>query len=279
MNSSTEHLSLHFPYELDKIKEGILHQEEKLKKVAKTYADAISGGGLVHIYANGHSRLAVEEAVVRMGALTGFHPLLSNVLTTFTDVVGASGIRVNQRIEKIEGIGAKLLDEYDFGPKDVMVIVTATGTTPAAVDTAIEFTRRYPQLNIIGISSLEQSKSSKSKHSSKKNLYHVLKEADNGTLIDNCMPIGDLTVEIESDTDTYNVCPVSSIGAITVIQSLNELTLRELDSRGIKHHVLRNMHLKDTLDTYELWIRDQRKRYALALNNPDRVEPVQSEKN
>jgi hypothetical protein len=50
--------------------------------------------------------------------------------------------------------------------------------------------------------------------------------------------------------------------------------LRELDRRGVAHHVLRNMHLKDTRDTYDLWIRDQRIRYARALHNPAAVTPV-----
>jgi hypothetical protein len=30
--------------------------------------------------------------------------------------------------------------------------------------------------------------------------------------------------------------------------------------------VLGNMHLQDTEDSYELWVRDQRRRYAQALH-------------
>ena len=87
------------------------------------------------------------------------------------------------------------------------------------------------------------------------------------------MPLGDLSVTIEGQTDTYQVCPLSSIGALTIVQSLNELTIRELDRRGVKHHVLRNMHLNDTVDSYELWVREQRQRYAQALNHPQAVPP------
>jgi hypothetical protein len=79
----------------------------------------------VHIYANGHSRIAVEELGVRMGALTGFHPLLSNALTNFTDVVGADSLRINQAIEKIEGLGAKILDEFEIGAKSNLRILTS----------------------------------------------------------------------------------------------------------------------------------------------------------
>ena len=110
---------------LDQIRDGILAQEETLKQVATIYADAIEDGGLIHVYANGHSRLAVEEMVIRMGSLSGFHPILSVGLTTFTDVVGANGVRVNQAIEKVEGLGATLLNEFDIGPKDALISISA----------------------------------------------------------------------------------------------------------------------------------------------------------
>lgn len=266
-------MTLTFPTHLDRIRDGILAQTEILQEVASIYADAIEDGGLVHLYANGHSRITVEETVIRMGALTGFHPILSAGLATFTDVVGPSGIRLNQKYEKVEGLGASLLDEIDFGHKDALVAVSATGTTPAAVDIALEFVRRYPDLPLIAIASLEQSRDAPAKHSSGQNLYHVVQQAKRGYLLDNCMPMGDLAVTIEGQTGTYHVSPLSNIGALTIVQSLNELTMRELDRRGIRHHVLQNMHLANTQDTYDRWIRDQRQRYAKALDHPNPVPP------
>lgn len=273
MNIKEKKSVLSFPFQLDELKEGVLKQENILREVASIYADAIEEGGLIHVYANGHSRIAVEEMCIRMGALTGFHAVLSAGLTSFTDVVGSDGIRINQFFEKVEGIGDQLLDEIDFGPKDVMVVVTATGTTTAAVDVATAFNRRFPELALVGIASAGQSQQAPPKHSSGKNLWHVIQEAKRGYFIDNCMPVGDLTMEIAGQTGTYHVCPLSSIGALTIVQSLNELTLKKLDARGIKHYTLDNMHLNNTQANYELWIRDQRKRYARAMNNPDRIIP------
>jgi hypothetical protein len=68
---------------------------------------------------------------------------------------------------------------------------------------------------------------------------------------------------------------LSNIGALTLVHSLNELTIRELDSRGIRHLVLQNMHLGKTEVNYDEWLTDQRHRYARALSNPDRLLPVQ----
>lgn len=261
-------MQLTFPDQLDRVKAGVLAQADALARVASIYADALESGGLVHVYANGHSRLTVEETVVRMGALTGFHPLLFDGLASFTDVVGVNGLRLNQTIEKVEGLGEVMLDEVDIGPRDALVVVSATGTTAAAVDMALAFQRRYPHHPLIALCSLEQARDAPAKHSSGKNLYHVIADAERGILLDNCMPYGDLTVTVEGQTGTYQVGPLSSIGALTVVQSLNELTIRELDRRGVRHYVLQNMHLKDTHNTYDAWLRDQRRRYARALDAP-----------
>ncbi len=265
---------LTFPYRLDGVKQVVLEQEAILKEVAKVYADAIASGGLVHVYANGHSRVSVEELVIRMGALTGFKAILSDALTTFTDVIGSNGLRVDQFFEKVENSGLQLLSEIDFGPKDALLVITATGTTTAAVDIALTFTKLYPDLPIVGIASAEQSRTAPPKHSSGKNLWHVIQEAKRGYFLNNGMPMGDLSIHLEGKTGVYDVCPLSSIGALTIIQSLNELTIRELDERGVAHFVLRNMHLNDTTDNYEAWLRDQRIRYARAIHNPERVEPI-----
>lgn len=267
-------LPLTFPDQLDRVRDALRSQADTLRAVAAIYADAIAGGGVVHVYANGHSRLAVEEMCIRMGALTGFHPILQAGLTTFTDVVGANGIRVNQAIEKIEGLGARLLDEYEVAPGEPLLVVTATGTTPAAVDIAREWVRRYPDNPLVGLCSRAQSTQAAPKHSSGENLHQVVARARRGVLIDNGMPVGDTAVVVEGRTGTYPVCPLSSVAGVSVVQCLNELTLRELDRRGIEHHVLRNMHLGHTADTYDLWIRDQRARYARALHNPRAVAPA-----
>jgi uncharacterized phosphosugar-binding protein len=266
-------MNLTFPLQLNRIRDGVMAQQATLTAVAKCFADSIGAGGVVHVYANGHSRVTVEELCVRMGALTGFHPILSNALANFTDVIGADSLRMNQALEKVEGLGAKLLDEFEFAAQEPLVVVSATGQTQAAVDIAIEFNRRYPDNPLIAIVSLQQSREAPPKHSSGKTLYHVITEAKQGFLLDNCMPIGDVSITVEGH-QTYRVCPLSNIGALTLVHSLNELTIQELDARGIRHHVLQNMHLNQTNVNYDDWLTDQRHRYARALFNPNQLEPA-----
>lgn len=259
---------LTFPQQLDRIRDSVFAQEDTLREVAGIFADVIGADGLVHIYANGHSRIAVEELCVRMGALTGFHPLLSHALSNFTDVVGADSLRLNQAIERMEGLGAILLDEFEFGAGEPLIVVSATGQTQAAVDVAIEFNRRYPENPLIAITSREQSSTARPKHSSGKTLYHVVIHAQRGFLLDNGMPEGDVSITVEGGQQPYKVCPLSSIGALTIVHSLNELTIREFVRRGQHHLVLQNMHLNDTQVNYDAWLRDQRRRYARALAHP-----------
>ena len=65
----------------------------------------------------------------------------------------------------------------------------------------------------------------------------------------------------------YKVCPLSSIGALTVAHSLSQLAIRELVRRGHKHLVLQNMHLVQTQVNYEEGLANQRRRDAKALSN------------
>jgi len=54
-------MDLTLPCQLDRIRDGVLAQQSTLEDVARTFADSITSGGLVHVYANGHSRIAVDE--------------------------------------------------------------------------------------------------------------------------------------------------------------------------------------------------------------------------
>ena len=78
---------------------------------------------------------------------------------------------MNQVMERVEGLGEFILNEYDFGPHDALLVVSATGTTVAAVDMALAYSRRYPHHPLIALCSLEQARKAPAKHSSGKNLY------------------------------------------------------------------------------------------------------------
>lgn len=266
-------MHLTFPKQLDRLRDNAISQEAILAKVAEIFAEAIVSGGVVHIYANGHSRISVEELVIRMGALSGFHALLCHGLANFTDVVGNDGLRVNQAIEQVEGLGAKLLDEVCVSIGDPLVVVSATGQTQAAVDIALEWAHRYPDNPLICICCEEQAREAAPKHSSGKTLWHCVREARCSFLLNNGMPMGDLSTTVAGAHGVYHVCPLSSIGTLTLIHCLNELTIQAIDARGQRHLVLQNMHLGGYGVNYDEWLSDQRQRYARVLYNPEALRP------
>jgi uncharacterized phosphosugar-binding protein len=66
-------------------------------------ADAIAGGGLVHLFGTGHSRIPVEEMFPRYGSYPGFNPIVELSMTFHTQVVGANGQRQSMFIERVRG--------------------------------------------------------------------------------------------------------------------------------------------------------------------------------
>jgi prepilin-type processing-associated H-X9-DG protein/prepilin-type N-terminal cleavage/methylation domain-containing protein len=52
-----------FPNQLNRMRDGVLAQTETLQKVASRHVDAIQNDGLIHVYANGHSRVLVVDMI------------------------------------------------------------------------------------------------------------------------------------------------------------------------------------------------------------------------
>ena len=58
---------------LDRIEET---QSDAIEQAAAIAAEAIGGGGVVHTFGTGHSRMPVEEMFPRYGSYPGWHPLV-----------------------------------------------------------------------------------------------------------------------------------------------------------------------------------------------------------
>src|SRR5437899_7548358 len=96
--------------------------------VARLCADCIAADGLVHLFGSGHSRMAVEEIFPRYGSFPGFHPIVELSLTFHNPVVGANGQRQAMFIERMEGLGQVILRNFEFGPEDLMMVFSTSGT-------------------------------------------------------------------------------------------------------------------------------------------------------
>jgi uncharacterized phosphosugar-binding protein len=208
-------------------------QAENLDRVAEQYATTIANDGLVHLWGGGHSRMGVEETFPRIGSIVGFHPIVELAITHYTNVVGPMGLRQAFLLERVDGYGEAILQNYDFGPHDCLVVFSSTGINNVALDIALGGKARG--LPVIAVTSVAHQMATESRHPSGKRLAEV---AD--IVLDNCTPPGDATIMVEGCD--YPVSPGSTLANTVMVQTLNALTAEKLVARGYKPLILGSPH-------------------------------------
>ncbi|HYM83007.1 MAG TPA: SIS domain-containing protein, partial [Candidatus Dormibacteraeota bacterium] len=198
-------------------------QAEAIDTASEWCAEAIASGGLVHLFGTGHSRIPVEEMFPRYGSFPGFNPIVELSMTFHTQVVGANGQRQAMFIERVPGLADTILDNFAFGPRDVMIVFSASGVTAVPVEMARGARRRG--LRVVAVTSVAQSMASEPEPNVGTRL---LDEAD--LVIDIGTPHADALIAIDG-LDTP-VGPGSTIGAVAIVNSIKVRTAELLVARG-----------------------------------------------
>jgi uncharacterized phosphosugar-binding protein len=198
-------------------------QEAALEQASQWCADAIASDGLVHLFGTGHSRIPVEEMFPRYGSYPGFHPIVELSMTFHSQVVGANGQRQAMAIERMSGLAEVILSNFKFGPRDVMIVFSAGGSTAVPVEMARG--ARARGLRVVAVTSLAQSPSGAFEEGTGRRLAD---EAD--LVIDLCTPPADALIAIDG-VDTP-VGPGSTIAAVAVANSIKVRTAQLLAERG-----------------------------------------------
>src|SRR6478752_6458535 len=207
--------------------ERLESQTEAVEAASRICADAIGGGGLVHCFGTGHSRIPVEELFPRYGSYPGFAPLVELSMTNHTQVVGANGQRQAMAIERMEGFAQTILANFRLRPTDAALVFSAGGTTAVPIEMAMGF--RSADLKVVAVTSVEHSRAAPSQHSSGTRL---LDHAD--VVLDLCTPPGDALVEV----DGARVGPGSSVAAVALANAVKVRTAELLAERGALPPVL-----------------------------------------
>ncbi len=198
-------------------------QAEAIETASQWAAEAIAADGLVHLFGTGHSRIPVEEMFPRYGSYPGFNPIVELSMTFHTQVVGANGQRQAMFIERTPGLADVILSNFAFGPKDVMVVFSAGGTTAVPVEMARGARQRG--LRVIAVTSVEQSMASDVDSAAGSRL---LDEAD--LVLDLCTPAADALCTLPG-LDTP-VGPGSTMAAVAIVNSIKVRTAELLVERG-----------------------------------------------
>jgi uncharacterized phosphosugar-binding protein len=234
-------------------------QMDVIAATATRCADAIASGGLVHLFGTGHSRIPLEETFPRYGSYPGFHPMAELSMTFHTQVTGSNGQRQAMYIERVEGLAEAILDNFSFGPSDVMIVWSAGGRTAVPIEMAMGARRRG--LVVVAVTSVAQATGFPSGHSSGTSLVD---HAD--LVIDLCIPVGDAAVAI-AGLDTP-VGPLSSVANVAVANEIKVRTARLLVERGAMPPVITSATVVGAERSAELFdaaYADHAARYAAVL--------------
>src|SRR5256885_12941807 len=92
----------------------------------------------------------------RYGSYPGFHPIVELSMTFHTQVVGANGQRQAMFIERMPGLAEVILSNFNFAPKDALIVFSAGGRGAVVVGMARGARRRG--LPVIAVTSLAHSR-------------------------------------------------------------------------------------------------------------------------
>jgi len=121
------------------------------------------------------------------------------------------------------GLAEVILSNFRFGPDDVMMVFSASGLTAVPVEMAAGAKARG--MRVIAVTSVAQSLSAEPEPAAGRRLLEV---AD--LVLDVCSPEADATVSL-AGLDTP-VGPVSTIGAVAIVNAIKVRTAELLVARG-----------------------------------------------
>jgi uncharacterized phosphosugar-binding protein len=198
-------------------------QAAAIRQAAGLFARSIAADGLVHMFGAGHSSLPVAEAYPKCGNIVGFHPLNELALSNFTNVVDSNGIHQFTFLEQVEGYGQAILQSYALEPRDSLLIFSQSGINGVVIDVALGARQRG--LPVVAVLSMAQCSALKPRHSSGKRLYEIADQ-----VIDNCVPFGDVTLQLEGMQEPMG--PASTLAAMAIVNTLIVETARQLVAMG-----------------------------------------------
>lgn len=203
-------MSQYFDVVIEQLKRIDEAQNENIDKAAELISQSLISGGILQAFGSGHSYAGAIEIVERAGGLFATKLIKDPSLGIY---------------ETVEGVGEILMRKVEICPEDVVMIISFSGRNPLGIEVAQAVKRQGAKL--IAVTSLEESKKLKSRHSSGLRLF----ELADVTL--DCMGVeGDAAINIEPLPN--KICATSSIANAALIQATILSTVEKLIQKGVK---------------------------------------------
>lgn len=179
--------------------------------------------GVWHIFGSGHSALLADELFHRAGGLV---PVNSLTEVSFSPLVNPA---VNRERERDESNALALLEGHDLREGEILLIISNSGINGVSVEMALQ--AKKLGLNVAALTSVEHSRSAKSRHSSGKKLFEV---AD--FVIDSSLPAGDAVLEWEiastSEAQTFRTGASSMVLGAVALHTLESMVVGKYAEEG-----------------------------------------------
>lgn len=207
--------------------EELSNDAEQIRQAARWCAEAVSAGGLVHVFGSGHSHMAAEEAFHRAGGLVPVNAVLVDWL-----MVHQGGKRASL-MERQPGLGELIVGTEPVEAGDVFFVVSNSGRNPVPVEVAEAAKARGAK--IVAIVSYKHSGAVTARGGRGVKLSDV---AD--LVLDNHAPLGDAAVAVGED---LRVGGVSNVMALVIVQAIVVETVKMLVEAGVEPPVFKSANV------------------------------------
>ncbi|MGQ4894778.1 MAG: sugar isomerase domain-containing protein [Candidatus Njordarchaeia archaeon] len=210
---------------LNKIK---TEEKKNILEAAKLVKESLKKNKPIFIYGTGHSQILAIEIFYRAGGLVPVNAMLDIGSSIHTGAIKSTGV------ERLPGYAKVLLDYFDVGKDDVIIIISNSGKNAVPVEMAEGARARGAK--VIALTGVEYSKSVPAAAPSGKKLFEV---AD--VVIDNKVPAGDAVLRLEG-LDTP-IAPISTIVNSAILHSITTEAIKMLLDEGIKPPVWKSSNV------------------------------------
>lgn len=198
-------------------------EHDAIGRAAEAVAGTIADGRLLHVFGTGgHSAMGAEEIFFRAGGLIAVNAILDD------GVMLQGGALRSMAVERTPGYARAILDYYDVGEGDVLLIVNAYGINAVTIDSALEARKRG--CFTIAVTSVELQRSLPSGHPSRHPEGHNLADIVD-IAIDCKVPMGDALLELPGVTQRVGAS--STFLNALALNLLIIRTIQNLAERGI----------------------------------------------
>jgi uncharacterized phosphosugar-binding protein len=204
----------------DQLARARVANREAILRAARMIADTVGTEGIVYLFGSGHSALLALEAAGRAGGFAGVQPIWD------------PGIG---RAEQVEGYGSVLVREVNWEPRDCLFVISHSGRNPAPIEVALA--GKAAGLRVAGITAVDYSRASVSRHSSGKRLFEVV-----DFVIDTLGVPGDAAVEVEGLA--VRTGPTSTIVGATLLDAAIVEAVSLLVAAGVEPPLVRSYNLE-----------------------------------